>query len=180
LKNARDEVSDDETDEEDSDAEPDENHRDILPVILDFASVSSRHTNSVQDEVVEDWCDNHAAPLFDEARKEGCVATHVCYRPEDLNFYHKNNSVDNQNPHVYHEGLRGKGGSAGNGKNRIKGLAVDHEERGLSSPELYSVIDLANLTERLQEKAAPFHLEQSERFMCPGAPETMIQTTIDA
>ena len=64
-----------------------------------------------------------------------------------------------------HEALRGKGRSTRNGKSRVKGLAADHKDRGLSPSETYSVIDLANLTSRgLQERTAPFHLKESERY----------------
>lgn len=179
LKNARDEDSDDETDEEDSDDESDENHRDILPVILDFSSVHLRRTNSVQEEVADDWYKNNAEKLFEMAREDGCVATLHCYRSEDLNFGHKNNSANNKNPHVYHETVRTKSGSTGNGEDRIASLAADHAARGIDPPEVFSVIDLANLTDSHQERAASFHLEEAERFMCPGAPRTMIEMAID-
>ena len=113
----------DEDDEEDLDDETHDRYEDILPVIMNFPSLRTRHTNSVQDEKVEDWYQNNAAPLFNAARDAGCAATSACYRPQDLNFGHKNNSMDKENPCVYHEVKRGKGGSTGNGASRLRGLA---------------------------------------------------------
>lgn len=48
--------------------------------IFEFDALSTRATNSVQDEAKRDFLDNTAVGAYNILRAGGCVASHICYR----------------------------------------------------------------------------------------------------
>ena len=138
--------------------------------IFEFDALSTRATNSVQDEAKRDFLDNTAVGAYGRLRAGGCVASHICYRAEDVNFDNERLSADNSASQVYYEFVRGKYGSAGKGSRRLRHIRRDHEEWGLAPPRAYSVCDLANITEGGQRETVRFLLSEFERFQCQQMP----------
>ena len=141
--------------------------------IFEFDALSTRATNSVQDEAKRDFLDNTAVGAYGRLRAGGCVASHICYRAEDVNFDNERLSADNSASQVYYEFVRGKYGSAGKGSRRLRHIRRDHEEWGLAPPRAYSVCDLANITEGGQRETVRFLLSEFERFQCQQMPVTL-------
>ncbi|EJK62003.1 hypothetical protein THAOC_17404 [Thalassiosira oceanica] len=151
---------------------------DIPTPIFSFPALSARITNSVQEEVKEDFLDNTAVGAHDRLRDRGCVASHHCYRSQDVNFGHEKLSADNSAAHVYHEFERGKYGSAGKGRTRLRHIREDHAEWRMNPPRAYSVVNMANLTEDAQRDVVGFLLTEFKRFQCPRVPETLRETLV--
>ncbi|EJK57291.1 hypothetical protein THAOC_22682 [Thalassiosira oceanica] len=121
---------------------------------------------------MSDFLDNTAVGAYDILQKNGCVVTHLCNRSEDFDFYNKRFSPDNTAPHVYHEGVRGKFGSAAKGSTRLRHMREDHEDWGIAQPQAYSVVDIANITLNVQTETGDFLLREFKRFKSPRLPTT--------
>ncbi|EJK56655.1 hypothetical protein THAOC_23417 [Thalassiosira oceanica] len=141
--------------------------------IFSYEALSSKVTNSVQDEVMSDFLDNTAVGAYDILRKNGCVVTHLCNRSEDFNFDNERLSPDNTAPQVYHEGVRDKFGSAARGDMRLTHMRDDHIARGIEPPRAYSVVDIANLPLDVQLETVDFLLNEFKRFASPRLPRTL-------
>lgn len=141
--------------------------------IFSYEALSSKVTNSVQDEVMSDFLDNTAVGAYDILQKNGCVVTHLCNRSEDFNFDNERLSPDNTAPQVYHEGVRDKFGSAARGDMRLTHMRDDHIARGIEPPRAYSVVDIANLPLDVQLETVDFLLNEFKRFASPRLPRTL-------
>ena len=141
--------------------------------IFEFDVLSSKYLNSVQEESMKDYLNSVALPVYNKLRENGCVATHLCQRSEDFDFYNERFSPDNTAPHVYHEGVRDKYGSAAKGNMRLTHMREDHRAWDIAPPRTYSVVDIANLPLDGQLECVDYLLKELKRFKSPQLPTTL-------